>query len=95
MLSDFGYVSETGALETDRATTSLFYHRFVESLKFGFAERMSLGDEIYVNVTEVTQLYLISIMDKNFKDTIDIRYYKTFLNPFLGISYKEYRSAYK
>lgn len=48
-----GYNFTAGDLVTD-ASTTLTYHRIIEAFKFAYAKRTDLGDEDFVNVTEVT-----------------------------------------
>ena len=40
----------------------LFYHRVAEAFKFAFAERMSLGDDRFVNVTAVSHNSTVNVI---------------------------------
>ncbi|BFZ13634.1 hypothetical protein BsWGS_16673 [Bradybaena similaris] len=49
-----GYNFTAGDLVTD-ALTTLTYHRIIEAFKFAYAKRTDLGDEDFVNVTELVK----------------------------------------
>lgn len=51
IMDGYGYSALNNSQGIDEA--ALMYHRFVEALKFAYAKRTYLGDEEFVNVTEV------------------------------------------
>lgn len=67
ILDGYGYSALNNTQGIDE--TALMYHRFVEALKFAYAKRTYLGDEEFVNVTEIatqmlTQDYANSLRAK-------------------------------
>lgn len=40
-------------LQRHAPTDAMFYHRLAEAFKFAFAERMTLGDDRFVDITAV------------------------------------------
>lgn len=56
ILAGYGYSGSNATLNVDDA--SLMYHRIVESFKFGYAKRTYLGDEAFVNITDIVEQML-------------------------------------
>ncbi|KAH8039998.1 hypothetical protein HPB51_009254 [Rhipicephalus microplus] len=56
ILSGYGYSGSNATSNVDDAT--LMYHRIVEALKFAYAKRTYLGDEAFVNITDIVALML-------------------------------------
>uniref|UniRef100_A0A0B7AUX9 Gamma-glutamyltransferase n=1 Tax=Arion vulgaris TaxID=1028688 RepID=A0A0B7AUX9_9EUPU len=60
-----GYNFTDNNLATDSSST-LTYHRMIEAFKFAYAKRTNLGDEDFVNVTELVQ----NLTSKAYADSI-------------------------
>lgn len=56
ILAGYGYSGSNATLNVDDA--SLMYHRIVESFKFAYAKRTYLGDEDFVNTTDIVEQML-------------------------------------
>lgn len=56
ILSGYGYSGSNATSSADDA--ALMYHRIVEALKFAYAKRTYLGDEAFVNTTDIVTLML-------------------------------------
>lgn len=56
ILSGYGYSRSNATGSADDA--ALMYHRIVEALKFAYAKRTYLGDEAFVNTTDIVTLML-------------------------------------
>ncbi|KAH9382726.1 hypothetical protein HPB48_023282 [Haemaphysalis longicornis] len=56
ILAGYGYSGSNATLNVDDA--SLMYHRIVESFKFAYAKRTYLGDEDFVNITDIVEQML-------------------------------------
>lgn len=64
IMDGYGYSALNNSQGIDEA--ALMYHRFVEALKFAYAKRTYLGDEEFVNVTEIAS----QMLTKDYADSL-------------------------
>ncbi|CAL1536406.1 unnamed protein product [Lymnaea stagnalis] len=60
-----GYYFTPNHISTEKAKT-LTYHRFIETLKFAYAKRTGLGDDRFINITELIR----NLTSKDYADAI-------------------------